>query len=379
MIETAVILAGGKGERMRPITEYQPKALVPIFDKCILERQIDQLIDIGVKEVIVLAGFLGEQIKHFLEIKKYEIKVVCKISNPDFSSEERLIQYLEHIDKDYVIVYCDNFIPDNEAIFRQFRASEQFKLLIEKRDKGNFSVISSGLEYSGAIRESSSPFVELGYIAVRNSIFNSILKETKNFGKVFETLSNNGLLSYQELFGGYFSVSNLQRYIDQNLCDKVIILDRDGVINHKMPKREYISSIDNFNYIEENLAIFSNLSEGGYKFVIASNQPGVALGSVAEEFLSALHQKITSDLRLIGVHILGFYICKHHWDDKCACRKPKPGLLNSICKDFRLSPQNTTFIGDEDTDLEAANLAGMKGIKFSNSDPALNKLLTLNL
>jgi len=379
MIKTAVILAGGRGERMKPVTEYQPKALVPIFDKCILERQINQLIVIGVQEVIVLAGFLGEQIECFLEEKNYRINVICLISNPDFSSEERLIQYLEQLDKEYVLIYCDNFILDNQTILRQFQTVEQIKLLIEKRDIGNFFLKSSSLEYSGAIRKTSSPYVELGYIAVRDPMFNSLLKETKSFGKVFELLSIRGLLSHQELCGSYYSVSNLKRYVEQNLCNKILILDRDGVINNKMPKREYLSSMDQLSYIEENLQAFSNLSKKGYNFIVASNQPGIALGSVSEEFLVNLNQRITSDLRLIGVNILAFYICKHHWDDNCTCRKPKPGLLNSICTDFRLSPQDTTFIGDEDTDLEAANLAGMKSIKFSNSDPSLNMNLTLSL
>jgi len=372
MIKTAVILAGGRGERMKPVTEHQPKALVPIFGKSILEKQIDQLIGIGVEEVIVLAGHLGEQIEIFLDKKNYKPKVICNISDPDFSSEERLLQYLEHLDKEYVLIYCDNFIPNDETILDQFRATEQIKLLIEKRDVGNFSVEFSTLKYSGDSRKKTSPFVELGYIAVRNSMFNSLLRETKCFKKVFELLSISGLLSYQELFEGYFSVSNLQRYVEQNLHSKIIVLDRDGIINHKMPKREYLSSIDQLSYIEENLQIFSNLSKEGYNFIVASNQPGVTLGIVSEEFLADLNQRITSDMRLIGVNILAFYICKHHWNDKCICRKPKPGLLTSICMDFKLTPQNTTFIGDEDTDLEAANLAGMKSIKFSNSDPKLN-------
>lgn len=379
MIKTAVILAGGKGERMKPVTEYQPKALVPIFDKCILEKQIDQLIDIGVTEVIVLGGFLGEQIESFLEQKNYDIKVACKIFNPDFSPEERLIQYIELLDEEYVLIYCDNFIPNRETILSQFNAKEQIKLLIEKRDKGNFSIESLGLKYSGAIRKITSPFVELGYIVVRNPMFNSVLMEFKSFGKVFEVLSKNNLLSYQELFDGYLSVSNLHRYIDQKLCNKILILDRDGVINRKMPKREYLSSLDHLSYIKENLEIFSNLAKRGYNFVVASNQPGVALGSVSEDFLYDLHKKITSDLRSIGINVLAFYICKHHWNDECSCRKPKPGLLNSICTDFGLSPESTTFIGDEDTDLEAADLAGMRGIKFSNSEPESNKQLTLGL
>lgn len=379
MIKIAVILAGGQGERMKPVTDHQPKALVPIYGKSILERQIEQLIEIGVKEIFVLAGYLGDQIKKLLDKKNYEIKVICEISDPGLSPEERVIKYFKNFNKDYVLIYCDNFIPDNKTVLSQFNSTDQIKLLVEKRLKGNFSINSKKLEYLGARRDISSPFVELGYIAIRNPNFNSLLNETKSFQKVFEQLSMTKQLSYQELLTGYLSVSNLERYIEQNLCSKVIILDRDGIINHRMPKRQYLSSIDQLNYINENLQIFKKLSKKGYYFIVASNQPGIALGSVSKEFLFELSQKITTDLRLIGVNILAFYYCKHHWDEQCNCRKPKPGLLLSICSDFKLSLQNTTFIGDEDTDIEAANLAGMKSMKFSPSNLELNRLIINNI
>ena len=52
MIKTAVILAGGKGERMMPLTELQPKALVPIHGVPVLKLQIDQLIRNNITKII---------------------------------------------------------------------------------------------------------------------------------------------------------------------------------------------------------------------------------------------------------------------------------------------------------------------------------------
>jgi len=112
------------------------------------------------------------------------------------------------------------------------------------------------------------------------------------------------------------------------------------------------------------IKIFETLGGLGYNFVIASNQPGVATGEVSEDFLNNLHRKMTNDLREYGVNLLAFYVCKHHWDDYCSCRKPKPGLLNQIAADFQLSPKETYFIGDEDKDMNAAESSGMLGVKF---------------
>jgi D-glycero-D-manno-heptose 1,7-bisphosphate phosphatase len=77
---------------------------------------------------------------------------------------------------------------------------------------------------------------------------------------------------------------------------------------------------------------------------------------------------MTIDLRAFGINILAFYVCEHHWDDNCICRKPKPGLLNQIAEDYDLAVSATYFVGDEDKDLQAARAAGMKGVLFPNID-----------
>ena len=77
MIKTAVILAGGKGERMMPITEFQPKALVPINGVPILKLQIIQLINCGVSKIYVLTGYLGQQIQDYVNTLNLNTKVIC--------------------------------------------------------------------------------------------------------------------------------------------------------------------------------------------------------------------------------------------------------------------------------------------------------------
>jgi D-glycero-D-manno-heptose 1,7-bisphosphate phosphatase len=114
------------------------------------------------------------------------------------------------------------------------------------------------------------------------------------------------------------------------------------------------------------------LSNKGFNFIVATNQPGIATKEVSELFLANVHQKITNDLRKLSINILTFYVCKHHWDDSCECRKPKPGMLNQAIKDFNLKRNNLIFIGDENSDLRAAEAAGISGIKFSANDSKFN-------
>ncbi len=65
----AIILAGGRGKRLRPITDYVPKPLIPLNNIPLIEWQINYLKKFGVKEVVICAGYKAEMIKNFLNMK----------------------------------------------------------------------------------------------------------------------------------------------------------------------------------------------------------------------------------------------------------------------------------------------------------------------
>jgi len=373
LIKTAVILAGGRGERMVPVTNSQPKALVPINGVPILKLLISQLIKNGVDRIYVLTGHLGEQILDYTNTLNLGLKVTCINSDPNFTPGERLIKSLSLFKEDFLLLYCDNYIPDDEVIKKQLNASIGVTLLLHKREIGNISIKDNLLSVHGTKEgKTKYPYVELGFISVRSVEFKNTLNKLRDINLVLEELSRSSKIHFNILTKNYLSLSNFNKYVDQNLHGNIMILDRDGIINAKMEKRKYLTSFENLKYIEKNLEIFSMLSNKGFNFIVATNQPGIATKEVSELFLVNLHQKITSDLRKYNINILTFYVCKHHWDDSCECRKPKPGMLNQAVKDFRLKSNNLIFIGDENTDLKAAEAAGINGIKFSSNDAKFN-------
>jgi N-acetyl-alpha-D-muramate 1-phosphate uridylyltransferase len=62
----AMILAAGRGERMRPLTDHTPKPLLQAADKALIVHTIEQLCQAGFTEIVINLAHLGEQIKHFL-------------------------------------------------------------------------------------------------------------------------------------------------------------------------------------------------------------------------------------------------------------------------------------------------------------------------
>jgi histidinol-phosphate phosphatase family protein len=369
MHKYAVILAGGKGERMLPITEFQPKALVPVFGIPMIKLQIDQLERLGISKVFILTGHFGEDIKSYIDSQTYSIEIECLQSEPIFEPGERLAKSLSKLPKEFLLLYCDNFIPDDEVILSQINSDSELSMVLQYRDSGNIQLRDNrSCVYIQRDRDSNSPYVELGYISIKSENFREILIETLDLNLSFKLFSEQNRMTYTILNSDYESISDFQRYIRQGLQGKIIVLDRDGILNKKMAPRKYLSSFNDLVYEMQFIKIFEILGGMGYSFVIASNQPGIATGEVSKEFLSKLHRKMTIDLRALGVNILAFYVCEHHWDDNCLCRKPRPGLLYQITTDFCLTASATYFVGDEDKDLQAGLSAGMKGVLFPNND-----------
>ena len=75
----AIILAGGRGKRLRPITDYVPKPLIPIKNIPIIEWQIKYLNRFGVSEVIICSGYKTEMIENYLQNKKLGVKITFSI------------------------------------------------------------------------------------------------------------------------------------------------------------------------------------------------------------------------------------------------------------------------------------------------------------
>jgi len=372
LIKTAVILAGGKGERMMPITEFQPKALVPINGVPILKLQIIQLINCGVSEIYILTGHLGQQIQDYVSTLNLSIKVICVNTDSSLNPGERLIKSFKLVKGDYILIYCDNYISNDEIIKKQLNSSTGITLLLQKREIGNISINNKNYAiYQSKKRKPENPYVELGYMAIRSTQFKNFLTKFMDINFALEEFSKVNNTHFNIFTGKYQSLSDFKTYIDQKLQSKIIILDRDGVINVKMEQRKYLTTLEMLVYKENNLEIFSTLGKKGFNFIVATNQPGVATGVVLESFLTILHQKITNDLRMKGINILSFYVCKHHWDDLCECRKPKPGMLNQAINDFNLSRKQLVFIGDEKKDMIAAELAGIIGIEYNDNDGIL--------
>lgn len=141
---------------------------------------------------------------------------------------------------------------------------------------------------------------------------------------------------------------------------KLIILDRDGVINKE--SRAYIKTPDEWQPIPGSLEAIAEFCKAGYTVVVATNQSGVARGYYTLETLDAIHNKLHNALAKFGGKIQKIYFCPHGPNDNCKCRKPKTGMCEQIAADLNIDLKNIQpiFVGDSMRDFELANATGCK-------------------
>lgn len=141
---------------------------------------------------------------------------------------------------------------------------------------------------------------------------------------------------------------------------KLIILDRDGVINQDSDN--FIKSVDEFIPLPGSLEAIAQLCQAGYRVTIATNQSGVARGYYDIATLNAMHDKLRRLLGNLGAGVEMIAFCPHGPDDNCDCRKPKPGMYREIAKRFEIDLDGVPVIGDSLRDLQAAQAVGARPI-----------------
>ena len=137
---------------------------------------------------------------------------------------------------------------------------------------------------------------------------------------------------------------------------KLVILDRDGVINHDSD--QFIKSPTEWKPIEGSIEAIARLNQAGYRVAVATNQSGIGRGLFDMATLSAINDKMVELVFRNGGRIDAVFFCPHTADQKCHCRKPQTGMFEEIAARFRTGLDGVPAVGDALRDLQAAAKVG---------------------
>jgi len=381
----AVILAGGRGTRLGALSATRPKPMIEFHGKPFLEYLIEMLRDQGIDRVLLLLGYLPDVIQdHFGDGRRFGIEIEYSVTGPDDLTGHRLKVARPLLDAHFLLMYCDNYWPlQLERQWQRFREADVDALVTvysnaDGYSKDNVSVGDDGLIHVFD-RTRSAPGlrgVEIGYAIVAEQVLDLLPEDDVLFeAAVYPALAERGRLGAFVTEHRYYSVGSPERLslTDAFLARRpAIILDRDGVINRRPPKAEYVRSWDEFGWLPGAAEALRLLHGAGYTVIVVSNQAGIARGAMTETDLAAINDRLMQETLGLGGRIDAIYYCPHGWDDGCDCRKPKPGMLFRAQHDFDLDLSRTPFVGDDERDAEAADAAGSPSILVSDERSLLD-------
>jgi histidinol-phosphate phosphatase family protein len=375
-IKQAVILAGGLGTRLRPITNQIPKPMIRFHNKPFLEYLIERLRENGIEEFVLLLGYLPDRIvDYFKDGQEFGVKIKYSIGSIEDKTGTRIRNATQLLENHFMLLYCDNLLPINFDKYINFynnQSTTASVIIYSNKDgftKNNIKVHSNGivLKYDKTRKDKDLSGVDIGFFILKKKIITSLMPDYNfSFEKtILPQLVNNKNLSGFMTDQRYYSIGNLERLkITEEFLKskKVIFLDRDGVINKKAPKADYIKNWSEFKFLPGVLEGINILTKNNYQIYIISNQAGIARGMMTEKDLTKIHKNMICEIEKNGGKIDDIYYCPHGWDDGCDCRKPKPGMLYRASREHHIDLIKSFFIGDDERDKIAGNAADLKTI-----------------
>jgi histidinol-phosphate phosphatase family domain/HAD-superfamily hydrolase, subfamily IIIA len=188
------------------------------------------------------------------------------------------------------------------------------------------------------------------------------------------TIPSNSTPRIQE---GYFVAGHtICGLVERNMYGrKAVFIDRDDTIAKDVPYCDDPSKFVLFDNVPESIR---RLNDAGYLVIMVTNQSGVARNKFSKETLADIHEKMERDIAKKKGKIDDIFVCTHHPDDKCDCRKPDIGMGLAAISKHKINTKQSFMIGNSDADVEFGKRIGCESIKVSEKftfKDAVDKIL----
>jgi len=228
MIETAIILAGGLGTRLRPLTLETPKPLLPIKGKPMIEHTINQLRDHGIKNVILSIGYKADQIKeYFGNGSKFGVNITYSIEEQPLGTGGAVKQAAANLTESFILAWGDNLMDVDYTKMAEAFDNHNTKItmaLTPRNDVEHFGVAQlEGHKIAFFVEkpkreEAPTNLINAGAFVVDPDVLQRLPEGKSSIERdLFENLAYLGQVSAYQHEGQWFPTDNMEKY--QNACD----------------------------------------------------------------------------------------------------------------------------------------------------------------
>ena len=222
----AIILAGGLGTRLRPLTNNKPKPMLPIGEKPILEHLIDWTKRGGIKSIVLCVSYLRESIEdYFGEGDKFGVNIEYAISKKPLATAGQLKTAEEFIEDDFVCMYGDSIFNFSlKSMIKQHSVKKSFVTMSLNEYKttlpyGVIETSKKGKVVSWNEKPEIKANVNMGCYVMNSKVFNLIPKN-KLYGMddVIKKAMNNETVNGFITKKGFIDIGNKESY--KQACDE---------------------------------------------------------------------------------------------------------------------------------------------------------------
>jgi len=369
----AVILAGGLATRLRPLTETIPKSLVEVAGRPFLWHQLQLLKSHGIRRVVLLVGYLGEQIQErFGDGSQEGMSLEYSFDGPVLLGTAGAIRRaLPLLPPEFFVLYGDSYPPcDYRRIQTAFHSSRRPALMTVYRNEGLYD--SSNVEFDGSQirrydkqdRTPAMRHIDYGLGVFDRRVFEQLPEDKPyDLAVLYQELLRAQKLAACEVHERFFEIGSPQGL--QETTDliagrrRAVFLDRDGVLNDAVVRngKPYPPRSDQFQVAAGAAEALERLKKAGFVLVVVTNQPDVARGNETQKGVETIERRLRAELPLDDV-----WTCFHDDSDGCDCRKPRPGMIMRAAERHGIDRSRSYMVGDRWRDIDAGTSAGCKTV-----------------
>ena len=370
-----VILAGGKGSRIKEYLGNKPKPMIKFNNIHFLQYLINSLSKFSFNKIYILAGFKHKIIFNQFHNKIFNLtKIKCLKEKNLMDTGGALLNLKKEKVNDFVLVNGDTIFDINVNNLVKSCGKKKIgsvALVSNKKNTNNYKLHNLSIKNNNLIYQKKGNLMNGGVYFFKKKILHLIPKKKFSLENHFLPKLINKKLLIGKIYKDFFLDIGTPKYL--KVSEKKLkhyfkkpaaFLDRDGVINHDFG---YVYKQKDFKFKKGVIEGLKYLSKKNYLIFLVTNQAGIAKGIFKVEDFFKLQSYVSKKLLKYNVMINDVQYSPYHpkgriikFRKKTNLRKPGNQMIKNIFNKFLIDKKKSFMIGDKISDKKCANKSNIK-------------------
>ncbi len=388
-IRQCAILAGGLATRLGDIAADTPKPVLEVARRPFIAWLMREMLRFGVQDFVILTGHLPRAVEDAVlgaaDALPKRVRVRFSEEPQRAGTGGALFHAAHLLDDSFLLCNGDSLFDCNlAALLADFArdAGEVLGRLVvrEVPDASRYGTVALDADRVTAFNErpasaAAGPgLINAGIYALDRRVLDRLTASCSLERDLLAPLAQQGTLRATRQHGWFVDIgvpddlAHARRELAACLDRPALFLDRDGVLN---VDHGYVGSLDRWEWVDGAREAVALATSHGWHVFVVTNQAGIAHGLYGEPELDALQRWLADELRRCGGTLDDWRHCPYHTEARIDAyrrdsdwRKPAPGMLLDLMRSWELDPRRCLMIGDKETDMQAAERAGVAGHLF---------------